>query len=57
LRRGELELPVVKLEILDFDVHIGGPSDPIFWEGVEEVGRGKGDGNVQKVLRKWWFGE
>lgn len=52
-----LELPVLSMEILDFEIHSDGPDSPVYFENVVDVGRAKEDGEVQKVLRKWYFGE
>lgn len=54
---GHLELPIVKMVILDFDLHSGNKDSPIYFEDTCEIGKGKNDGPVQKVLRKWYFGE
>ena len=51
-----LEMPKLKMEILKFDIRHGGDL-PTYFEDTEEVGMGKDDGEVQKVLRKWFFGE
>ena len=51
-----LELPRVTLEIENWEVHSGDRNDPVFHD-TQEVGRGPKDGEVQRVLRKWWFGE
>lgn len=56
-KSGELDLPRVVFDVLDWDVNSGGRNDPVFWDRTEETGRGKDDGQVQKVLRKWWFAE
>ncbi|RXK41827.1 hypothetical protein M231_00826 [Tremella mesenterica] len=58
LTRGDdLELPQLELEILDWTVVTGDKNDPVFFEDADKVGRGRGDGEIQRVLRKWWFGE
>jgi hypothetical protein len=51
-----LELPKLKMEILKFDIRQGGDL-PTFFEDTCEIGRGKDDGDVQKVMRKWYLGE
>lgn len=52
-----LELPVVKMEILDFVIKTGNSAWPTYAEHTVDVGRGSHDGGVQRVLRKWYFGE
>ncbi len=51
------DLPIVELHLLKWDVVTGDRSEPVFWENAAEVGFGKGDGEVQRVLAKWWMGE
>jgi hypothetical protein len=51
-----LEMPTLKMEILDFDIYNGGDL-PVFFEDTVDVGWGKDDGQAQQVLRKWFFGE
>ncbi|WWC73781.1 uncharacterized protein I206_107753 [Kwoniella pini CBS 10737] len=55
----DAELPEVILEILEWKVINGDKNDPVFYEDVIEVSKGKTDLDVQVqgVLRKWWFGE
>ncbi|WWD20230.1 hypothetical protein CI109_104706 [Kwoniella shandongensis] len=52
-----LDLPRVVLYVTKWDVVSGDRNDPLFHIGTEEVGRGGRDGEVQRVLRKWWLGE
>lgn len=53
-----LEMPKLKMEILDFNIYMGGNGTlPIYFEDTVEVGWGKDDGEAQRVLRKWFFGE
>ncbi|WRT69605.1 uncharacterized protein IL334_006594 [Kwoniella shivajii] len=52
-----VELPEVVLEILKWKVVGGSRNDPEFYENTVEIGKGKNDGDVQRLLRKWWFGE
>jgi hypothetical protein len=52
-----LELPVLKMEILDFDDYSGSPDEPNYFEDVVDVGWGRDDGSAQQVLRKWYYGE
>ena len=51
-----LEMPELKMEILEWSIFLGGEL-PVFFENTGEVGWGKDDGAAQKVLRKWYFGE
>jgi len=51
-----LEMPELKMEILEWSIFLGGEL-PVFFENTVEVGWGKDDGAAQKVLRKWYFGE
>jgi len=51
-----LELPTLKMEILDWAIHLDGDL-PVYFENTVEVGWGKDDGQAQKVLRKWYYGE
>ncbi|WVW87023.1 hypothetical protein I302_109079 [Kwoniella bestiolae CBS 10118] len=53
------DLPEILLEILKWRVINGDKSDPVFYPDNPEVSKGKGDVDVQvqRVLRKWWFGE
>lgn len=55
------DVPIVWLDVLDWDVLSGDRNEPTYWENAEEVGMGMGkgkvDAEVQKVLRKWWTGE
>lgn len=53
------DVPIVWLDVLDWDVLAGDRNEPTYWENAEEVGMGKGevDAEVQRVLRKWWTGE
>ncbi|KAK8849606.1 hypothetical protein IAR55_004941 [Kwoniella newhampshirensis] len=52
-----LDLPRVALYVNKWEVLSGDRNDPLFHIGTAEVGRGSRDGDVQKVLRKWWLGE
>lgn len=54
---GRLELPIVVMEILDFAMKEGDRYWPNLQENTVDIGRGERDGEVQKVLRKWFFGE
>ncbi|OCF62129.1 hypothetical protein L486_01796 [Kwoniella mangroviensis CBS 10435] len=53
------DLPEVMLEILQWKVVTGDKDDPEYYPGTPEVSKGKQDVDVkvQRVLRKWWFGE
>ena len=50
-------LPVVVMEVLDWEVVAGSRDDPVFWEDTVEIGVGKDDAMVRMVLDKWWTGE
>ena len=52
-----LDLPRLSLEILEWAVINGDKHDPVFFPGAVEIGTGRSDGDVQKILRKWWAGE
>lgn len=54
---GRLELPIVVMEILDFEMKEGDRYWPHLHDETVDIGRGENDGEVQKVLRKWYFGE
>jgi len=41
-------------EVLEWDVKCGDKSEPVYYDNTIDVER---NGAVQKVLRKWWFGE
>jgi hypothetical protein len=56
-KKPEQDIPIVVLEITDWDVVSGDRNDPVFWDRTEEIGLGRDDAGVQKVLRKWWAGE
>ncbi|OCF41992.1 hypothetical protein I317_04184 [Kwoniella heveanensis CBS 569] len=53
------DLPRVVLEVKQWKVVGGSKDDPIYFDKTAELGRGsgKGEGKLQEVLRKWWFGE
>lgn len=51
-----LEMPTLKMKILEWSIHLSGDF-PVFFENTVEVGFGNDDGAAQKVLRKWYFGE
>ncbi|KAI9639020.1 uncharacterized protein MKK02DRAFT_31282 [Dioszegia hungarica] len=51
------QIPRVWFEILEWEIPLGDDKDPEYREKSVEVGMGKEDGEVQKVLRKWWAGE
>ncbi|WVQ66140.1 uncharacterized protein L199_004318 [Kwoniella botswanensis] len=53
------DLPEVMLEILKWKVVTGDKDDPQYYAGTPEVSKGNQDVDVkvQRVLRKWWFGE
>ncbi|WWD04504.1 hypothetical protein V865_002574 [Kwoniella europaea PYCC6329] len=53
------DLPEVMLEILKWKVVTGDKDDPEYYAGTPEVSKGNQDVDVkvQRVLRKWWFGE
>ncbi|WVF68433.1 hypothetical protein IAT40_003198 [Kwoniella sp. CBS 6097] len=53
------DLPRVLLGIKKWKVVGGSKDDPIYFDKTAELGRGsgQGEGRLQQVLRKWWFGE
>jgi hypothetical protein len=52
-----LDIPDLKMEILDFAEHSGSSDDPNYSEGAAIVGYPEEDGLTLQVLRKWYFGE
>lgn len=53
-----LDVAKVVLEILEWDQPFGSMNDPVYFEDkAVEVGLGKDDVEVQRVLRKWHSGE
>ncbi|WVR08118.1 hypothetical protein IAU60_005164 [Kwoniella sp. DSM 27419] len=55
----ETELPQVVLLVRDFTVGSGSRDEPVYWHNTHELGKGTSavEGELQKVLRSWWFGE
>jgi hypothetical protein len=51
------QLPEVTLQVLDWEVPSGSKDDPVFHERVSDLGYGKGDTVLQRVLIKIWYGE
>ncbi|WVQ95980.1 hypothetical protein IAU59_003079 [Kwoniella sp. CBS 9459] len=53
------DLPRVLLEVKKWTVVGGSKDDPVYYDKTAELGRGsaEGEGKLQEVLRKWWFGE
>jgi hypothetical protein len=49
-------LPQIFLDIIAWEVVCGDKNDPTFYE-TESVGFAKGDNQVRRVLRKWYYGE